>query len=292
MRLLERDPEARPHQLRRWPPSSTASGSASLAGSPTRHESAWCGGHRHVPRAATRRLATAGCAGERRRRTAALPAGLAAAVAAMIFLIGGTVGAIFARRWDSQAGQVAGDTSNPSGSADVGVVVPVASPTPSPVALPSVTAARQLHPSRLRRPSGASRRSHRSSARHPRRPHVRRQDRLRGRQWPASARDPAETVAPSTRPWNADYDAAAALWSPRMPQYPPADTSTCSLRCHHAIVIHRLHIDRMSVAKRTAVVSIDITEYRSSGPPRRWSDLGSGPDRRGLAAGRSTPRRG
>jgi hypothetical protein len=68
-----------------------------------------------------------------------------------------------------------------------------------------------------------------------------------------------------------DYDAAAALWSPRMRrQYPPSRYIDGRFDATTRIDINRLRIQRMSVSSRTAVVAIDITEYRSSGSPRRW----------------------
>jgi hypothetical protein len=68
-----------------------------------------------------------------------------------------------------------------------------------------------------------------------------------------------------------DYDAAAALWSARMRrQYPPSRYINGRFDATTRIDINRLRIDRMSVAGRQAVVSIDITEYRSSGAPRHW----------------------
>ena len=36
------------------------------------------------------------------------------------------------------------------------------------------------------------------------------------------------------------------------------------------IDVNRLRIERMSISRREAVVSIDIVEYRKSGAPRHW----------------------
>jgi hypothetical protein len=86
------------------------------------------------------------------------------------------------------------------------------------------------------------------------------------------ARDPAETVARFYRLVVAlDYDAAAALWSPRMrSEYPPSRYIAGRFDATTRIDINRIRIEQMSVARREAVVYIDITEYRSSGSPRRW----------------------
>jgi hypothetical protein len=68
-----------------------------------------------------------------------------------------------------------------------------------------------------------------------------------------------------------DYDAAAALWSPRMRrQYPPSRYIDGRFDATTRIDINRLRIERMSVARREAVVFIDITEYRNSGAARHW----------------------
>jgi hypothetical protein len=86
------------------------------------------------------------------------------------------------------------------------------------------------------------------------------------------ARDPAETVARFYRLVVAhDYDAAAALWSPRMQaEYPPSRYIDGRFDATTRITVNRLRIDGMSVARREADVYIDITEYRSSGSPRHW----------------------
>ena len=86
------------------------------------------------------------------------------------------------------------------------------------------------------------------------------------------ARDPAETVARFYRLVAIhDYDAAAALWSPRMRrQYPPSRYIDGRFDATTRIDMNRLRIERMSVARREAVVFIDITEYRSSGAARHW----------------------
>ena len=68
-----------------------------------------------------------------------------------------------------------------------------------------------------------------------------------------------------------DYDAAAALWSPRMRrEYPPSRYIDGRFDATTGIDINRLRIDQMSLARREAVVFIDITEYRRSGAPRHW----------------------
>ena len=86
------------------------------------------------------------------------------------------------------------------------------------------------------------------------------------------ARDPAETVDRFYRLVEAhDYDAAAALWSARMRgEYPPSRYIDGRFDATTRIDVNRLRIDRMSVARREAVVFVDITEYRRTGEPRRW----------------------
>ena len=55
-------------------------------------------------------------------------------------------------------------------------------------------------------------------------------------------------------------------------QYPPAGNIDGRFAPTTRIDIDRLNIERMSLRNGTAVVSVAITEYRSSGPsPRRFA---------------------
>jgi hypothetical protein len=70
---------------------------------------------------------------------------------------------------------------------------------------------------------------------------------------------------------NNDYDAAAAIWSPRVrDEYPPDRYIDGRFDATTQIDVSRLRIDRMSAARGEAVVFLDITEYRSAGAARRW----------------------
>jgi serine/threonine-protein kinase len=215
----------------------------------------------------------------RRRRAAVLPAGLAAAVAAIALLVVGTVGAIVALGDGNRGeGAVLDQTFQPAPSAQA-VLVPtsaptasqlpavVVAPTASPLStipLPTPTVAPVVPPS----PKATPRPTPKPTPRPTPRPTAR----------PVSAtaagpaRDPAETVAAFYRAVVMhDYDAAAALWSPRMRrEYPPSRYIDGRFDATTRIDVNRLRIERMSVARRTAVVFIDITEYRSAGAPRHW----------------------
>ena len=209
---------------------------------------------------------------EPRRRKGGFPAGLAAAAAAIVLLIGGTIGAIvMLGDGDRQAGILAGETFSPIGSPGVIAVLPVESPTPSPVPTPSMTPVPTASPPPI--PTVAPtdrpvvRPSPKATARATPRPTPRPTQAVAG-----PSRDPAETVARFYALIERhDYDAAAALWSPRMRrEYPPSRYIDGRFDATTGFDINRLRIERMSVSSGTAVVAIDITEYRSSGSPRRW----------------------
>ena len=53
-------------------------------------------------------------------------------------------------------------------------------------------------------------------------------------------------------------------------EYPPDRYIDGRFDATTQIDVNRLRIERMSADRREAVVSIDITEYRSSGPSRHW----------------------
>ncbi|MFL5669035.1 MAG: protein kinase domain-containing protein [Chloroflexota bacterium] len=278
MRLLEQRPEARP--------ASAAEVAAELDGFRVRE----LGGVRQQgsrPRgraavmagAAIRRPSSATVVGEapvaakpaRRRRRAAVPADLAAALAAMAFLIVGTIGAIVVLgNEDRRQGSILGETFQPVGSAG-GVLV--ATPSPTPTATPSLslspspvvvvlppvpTATPTVRPTPVATPRPTPKPTPKPTPR----PAADR----------APARDPAQTVVRFYDAVEAhDYGAAAALWSPRMRrEYPPSRYIDGRFDATTRISVNRIRIEQMSVARRAAVVYIDITEYRRSGSARHW----------------------
>ncbi len=207
----------------------------------------------------------------RRRRAAVLPTGLAAAVSAIALLVMGTVGAIVVLGdGDNRDGAVLDQTFQPVQSAPA-VVVPAPAPTPSP--LPAVVAAPTASPIPTEPPPTPTVA-----------PLVRPSPKVTPRPTPTPtprpvtataagpARDPAETVDRFYRLVEVhDYDAAAALWSPRMRrEYPPSRYIDGRFDATTRIDVNRLRIERISLARREAVVFIDITEYRRSGSPRHW----------------------
>jgi hypothetical protein len=75
-----------------------------------------------------------------------------------------------------------------------------------------------------------------------------------------------------------DFKAAAALWSPRMRrQYPPKGYIDGRFSRTTRIDLRRNEIISMSARRGTAVVAVDLIEYRTVEPsPRRfigWWDL-------------------
>jgi hypothetical protein len=166
-------------------------------------------------------------------------------------------------------GAVLSETSGPSGStrgAAVSPTRPVASfavaaalPTSTPTA--SATASPTMTPSptprRTPRPKPTPRPTPRPAT-------------------GAPARDPAETVDRFYRLIELhEFDAAAALWSPRMRRaYPPDRNIDSRFAATTRIDVHRDRITRMSLTNGDAVVSIDISEYRTSGAVRRWWERG------------------
>jgi hypothetical protein len=198
----------------------------------------------------------------------------------MALLVAGTVGVIAVLgNGGRDAGGVLGQTFEPVDSAgDAAVVVPAGSATPLPLPMqtpaptapfpPTLTPSIQPIPTVQPTVGPVARASPRPTARPTPRPTPR--PATQGGVGPA--RGPAETVDRFYRLIELhDYDAAAALWSPRMRgEYPPSRYIDGRFDATTRIDVHRLRIRRMSVASRDAVVSIDITEYRSSGSLRRW----------------------
>ena len=88
----------------------------------------------------------------------------------------------------------------------------------------------------------------------------------------APARDPAETVARFyALVVQERFDEAARLWSPRMrSQYPPEAYIDGRFEPTTGIDIRQLSIRSQSVANRTAVVYVDLIEYREDGAARRY----------------------
>jgi eukaryotic-like serine/threonine-protein kinase len=280
MRLLERRPEARPASAGDVAAELDAFRARELGGV-RRPGTRPRGAAAAVAAAATVRAPTQVTAlptpaePEERRRRGAFPASLAAAVLAILLLITGTIGGILVLgEGNRQAGGVASDTFTPGESPGDVAVVPVASPTPSPLVTPLVTPVPTASPTPTPSAPPTERPVVRPSPKVTARPTARPTPRPTPR--PASvagpARDPAETVARFySLVERHDYDAAAALWSPRMRrQYPPSRYIDGRFDATTRIDINRLRIQRMSVSSRTAVVAIDITEYRSSGSARRW----------------------
>jgi eukaryotic-like serine/threonine-protein kinase len=211
----------------------------------------------------------------RRRAAAGVPAGLRAAVASIAILVLGTMGAI------ALAGDPPGidpGQSVQAGDSPAAVALATRSPTPAPpaVAPPSVAPSPIPTPTQTPQPTATPRPTPKATPRAT--PKVTPRPTAKPTPTPVRAtaagpsRDPAETVARFYDLVEAhDYDAAAALWSPRMQrQYPPEGYIDGRFDATTRIDVNRLRIDRMSIARREAVVSIDIIEYRSSGAPRHW----------------------
>jgi tRNA A-37 threonylcarbamoyl transferase component Bud32 len=280
MRLLERSPEMRPP--------TAGDVAAELDGFRVRE----LGGVRRPGRRARDGAAIASVAGpsswsaseaaaetvavrqtvRRRRRGAVLPAGVGAAAAAIALFVAGSVGAIFVLgEGERGGGAVLEQTFEPAPSVGDAVMT---SPSPTPSPLPVVVTASTSTPSPI--PSSMPTAPPTPTVS----PVVRPSPKPTPRPTPrpvrptvaGPARDPAETVDRFYRFVEVhDYDAAAALWSPRMrSQYPPSRYIDGRFDATTRIDVNRLRIERMSVARREAVVFIDITEYRMSGAPRRW----------------------
>jgi hypothetical protein len=283
MRLLERRPEARP--------ASAGDVASELDGFRVRE----LGGIRRPgrrPRDGTRIAAVAAMPmsshlaqsvettaatrpARRRRRAVAVPASLAAAVAAMAVLVLGTVGAIVVLGGGGgDQGAVLDQTFQPAASS-LAAVIPTAAPTPSPVpaivVLPTIPTIPSSIPS-LAPTTPSPTATPRPTPKPTPHPTPKPTPRPIRATTAAPARDPAETVSRFYRlVANHDYDAAAALWSPRMRrQYPPSRYIDGRFTETTRIAINRLRIERMSLAQRDAVVFVDLTEYRSSGAARHW----------------------
>jgi hypothetical protein len=86
-------------------------------------------------------------------------------------------------------------------------------------------------------------------------------------------RTPTQTVARFYQLVAAhDFTAAARLWSPRMrAKYPPSIYINRRFAHTTRIVLNRNQTTSVSAAGGTAVVAVDLTEYRDISPSsRRW----------------------
>jgi len=183
----------------------------------------------------------------------------------MAFLVVATIGAIVVLgNEDRRGGAILGETFEPVESA-AGVLVATPSPMPTVTPSPSRSAAAVVLPP-VATPMPTVRPTPVATARPTPKPSPR--PAANG----APSRDPAETVVRFYDAVEAhDYDAAAALWSPRMRrEYPPSRYINGRFDATTRIDVNRVRIEQMSVARREAVVAIDITEYRTSGSARHW----------------------
>ncbi|MEA2652784.1 MAG: eukaryotic-like serine/threonine-protein kinase [Chloroflexota bacterium] len=203
-----------------------------------------------------------------RRKTVAMPAGVVAAAAAIALLVAGTVGAIvLLGDRGAPGGAVAGQTFQPTGTGGGMAVVPDVSPSPTPLATPGLVPTIGPSPTAVP-PASVVGASPVVTARPTPRPTPRPARPVAA----GPARDPVQTVDRFYRLIEIrDYAAAAGLWSPRMRrEYPPSRYIVGRFNATTGFSVHRLRVTRSSVSSRSSVVSIDITEYRSSGSPRRW----------------------
>ncbi|HUQ78826.1 MAG TPA: protein kinase [Patescibacteria group bacterium] len=163
----------------------------------------------------------------------------------------------------SRAGPTAAASVSPSAAAGVAVASPTlridpslspSMPSPSPMATQMVTSQPTGRPTP--RPTVA-----------PTRPTA-----LPGPGATAPARDPAETVARFYGLVAAHrFDEAASLWSNRMRrEYPPAGNIDGRFARTTRIDIQALNIRSQSLIQRSAVVYVDLIEYRESEAPRRF----------------------
>jgi tRNA A-37 threonylcarbamoyl transferase component Bud32 len=204
----------------------------------------------------------------RRRRRAIAPIAIAAslALAALSVVVLVVTANLLGR---GLAGGVLGEISSPRASdpviADAPSLTPSPSaspsPTPTPSPIPTPTASPTPEPTAAPTPQPTAHPTPKPTPRPASGP-------------TAPSRDPAETVR---RFYDLverhEFDAAARLWTRRMrEQYPPEGNIDGRFAPTTRIDIDRLSIERMSLRNGTAVVSVAITEYRSSGPsPRRFA---------------------
>lgn len=196
--------------------------------------------------------------GKRRRRAALVLIPLAALLIAFVAL--STLG----RNLFGAEGAVLGATATPTAVRSTAAAVvpatatpsPTPSPTPEPTPEPTLVAT--APPTAKPTPQPAPARTPAPTAR------------------PAPAlpaRDPAETVARFYNLVEAhDFDAAARLWTARMrSQYPPKGYIDGRFSRTTRIDLRRNEIVALNARAGTAVVAVDLTEYRTVEPsPRRF----------------------
>jgi eukaryotic-like serine/threonine-protein kinase len=141
---------------------------------------------------------------------------------------------------------------------------PTPSPTPSPTATPTRTATPTPVPVVRATPRPTPRPTPRATPRPTPRPVVTQS---------APARTPTQTVARFYELISAhEFSAAAQLWSARMrAEYPPSRYINGRFAHTTSIVLNRNQLISMNLGAGTAVVAVDLTEYRDVSPySRRW----------------------
>ena len=203
--------------------------------------------------------------GERRRRAALVLIPLAALLIAFVVL------SALGRSLFGADGAVLGATASPAAVPSAAAVVPAtASPSPTPSPVPSPTPSPTPEPTTPPTPEPTAP----PTAKPTPRPAPARTPAPTVRPAPAlPARDPAETVARFYYLVEAhDFDAAARLWTARMRrQYPPNGYIDGRFSRTTRIDLRRNEIVAMSARAGTAVVAVDLIEYRTVEPsPRRF----------------------
>jgi eukaryotic-like serine/threonine-protein kinase len=225
-----------------------ARGPAGLAAAPVATVAGTAPGAAAIAPPSIRSTAVVGRDDDDRRRLLGLLLALGALVIAVILLrsvLSGTHG----------SGAVLSATATPS----LAAAAATPSPTPSPTSSPTPTATPTPMPTARPTPQPTPQLTPRATTPPP--PPV-----------PGPARSPSQTVARFYELISAhEFGAAARLWSPRMrAQYPPNRYINGRFANTTRIVLHRNETISISVANRTAVVAVDMTEYRTSGPSRHW----------------------
>ncbi|HEY7590006.1 MAG TPA: protein kinase [Candidatus Limnocylindrales bacterium] len=214
----------------------------------------WLGGGREPSRPTARRPR------ERRRDdplAALLPFGALLFAVAVLWTLG---------RMFFGAGAVLDATGSPAPSL-AAVAPPTSAPTPSPSPTPTPTASPSPTPTPTAEPTPEP------TARPTPRPTPRATPRPTPRPQSLPARDPAETVARFYDLVEAHrFDEAAALWTARMRrQYPPDGYIDGRFSRTTRIDLRRNDIIALDRRAGTAVVAVDLIEYRTVEPsPRRF----------------------
>ena len=213
----------------------------------------------------------------RRRRRAVAPIAIAAGfslVALSIAVLVATA-SLFGR---GLTGAVRGETSPPRASdAAVAVATPAATPVSTPAPTPAPTPTAEPTPTATPTPPPTPVPTAAPTPQPTAAPTARATARPTPPPAPgatAPARDPAETVRLFyDLVEQHEFDAAARLWTRSMRErYPPDGYIDGRFAPTTRIDITGLRIERMSLDAGTALVSVALTEYRSSGPsPRRFA---------------------